>query len=81
MMYPCEFNKNSSIVSQDRVQTNRFWSKFDILMSPVTLEIRSISPKSNPLDSPIPKMYPHEYEKIHLLVHEIGCIQAFLVQI
>ena len=37
MMYPYEFNKNSSIVSQDRVQTNRFWYKCDILMSPVTL--------------------------------------------
>ena len=31
MMYPCEFNKNSSTVSQDRVQTNRFWSKCDLV--------------------------------------------------
>ena len=38
MMWPCEFNEDLSIVSQDKVQTNHFWSKFDILMSPVTLE-------------------------------------------
>ena len=65
-MYPCEFNKNSSIVSQDRVQTNRFWSKFDILMSHVTLDIRSRSPKTNPfipLFHLIPMMCPHEYDK------------------
>ena len=81
MMYPCEFNKNPSIVSQNIVQRNRFWSKFDILMSPVTLEIGSRSPKSNPL-IPLHQRCIHVgMIWIHLLVHEIGCIQAFLVQL
>ena len=78
MMYPCEFNKNPSIVSQNRVQRNRFWSKFDIIMSPVTLEKRSRSPKSNPL-IPLLQWYIHvSMIRIHLLVHEIGCIKQFL---
>ena len=77
MMYPCEFNKNPSIVSQVRVQTNRFWSKFDILMSPVTLEIRSSSPESNPLILLFQWCIYVSMIRIHLLVHEIGCIQAF----
>ena len=81
MMYPCEFNKNSSIVSQDRVQTNRFRSKFYILMSPVSLEIRSISSKSNPLIPWFQWCIHMSMKRIHWLVHEIGCIQAFLVQI
>ena len=78
MMYPCEFNKTLSIVSQNRVQRNRFWSKFDILMPPVTLEIRSRSPKSNPLIPLLQWCIHVSMIRIHLSVHEIGCIQAFL---
>ena len=81
MMYTCEFNKNPSIVSQDRVQRNRFWSKFDILMSPVTLEIRSRSPKANPLIPLLQWCIYVSMIRIHLLVQEIGYIQVFLVQL
>ena len=88
MMYPCEFNKNSLTVSQDRVQTNRSWSKFDILMSPVileirsmTLEIRSKAPKSNPSISLFQWCIHMSMIRIRLLAHGIGCIQALLVQI
>ena len=80
MMYPCESNKNLSIVSQNRVQRNHFWSKFDILMPPVTLEIRSRSPKSNPLIPLLQWCIHVSMIRIHLLVHEIGCIQAFFVK-
>ena len=72
-MYPCEFNKNTciSIVSRDRVQINRFWSKFDILMSPVTLEIRSRSPKSNPLIPLVQWCIHVSMIRIHWLVYAV----------
>ena len=83
MMYPWTFNKNLAIVWQNRVQRNQ-----ETVFGPTwysnlsyDLEIRSSSPKSNPLIPLLQWCIHLSMIRIHLLVHEIGCIQAFFVQL
>ena len=60
--------------SWDMVHTSTFWLKFDSSSPPVTLKIRSRSPKPNQLI--MSRSYIHANSlKIHPSVHPILCIQ------
>ena len=58
-----------------------FWSKFDILMSPVTLTLGSRSAKSNRSIASSQICNHGSFIRMHSSIHKIGCTHAFLVQI